>query len=196
MTPNSKPQASRQKVEVAALAAWKESGQQAQAFPTTYVFAVRGYYQDSMGKVGANDTGIYDDAVFIITPEHFSTWNANTDPSRYGLRPEGRKYLARLKPGVWSFTRLKHKITSPRGYMAFGQGSKAVTVERIKADGTVAQTESGHFGINLHRGGTAGTSSEGCQTIPPTQWGDFDTTLADIIGGNRFPYILTDQPIA
>jgi len=196
MTPNSKPQASRQRIEVAALAAWKDAGYKAEDFPTTYVFANRGYYEDSMGKPDQNDVGIYDDAMFILTPDHFSAWNANTDPSRYGWNAGAGKFMARLKTGVWSFRRLKHKMNSPKGYMAFGQGSKPVTVERIKQDGTIAKTETGEFGINLHRGGNNGTSSEGCQTIPPSQWPDFDKTLAPIIGDGRFAYILTAQPIA
>jgi lysozyme len=103
--------------------------------------------------------------------------------------------MARLKPGVWSFRRLKHKMNSPKGYMAYGQGSQPVTVDRIRQDGTIAVTERGQFGINLHRGGKNGTSSEGCQTIPPAQWPDFDTTLSALIGKARFAYILTDNPI-
>jgi len=191
----SKPKASRQRVEVAALKAWKDAGRKAEDFPNTYVFANRAYYRDTMGKVGVNDTGIYDDAIFIVTPDHFSSWNANTDPSRYGWNAGAGKYMARLKTGIWSFRRLKHKMNSPRGYMAFGQGSVPVTVERIKQDGTVAVREGGEFGINLHRGGINGTSSEGCQTIPPDQWPEFDKTLSSIIGGQRFPYILSDEPI-
>jgi len=196
MKPPSKPKATRQRVEVAALAAWKADGHKSEEFPEKYVFASRAYYRDTMGKPGVNDAGIYDDAIFIVTPDHFSAWNANTDPSRYGWNAGAGKFMARLKAGVWSFRRLKHKMNSPRGYMAFGQGSKPVTVERIKQDGTIAQTESGAFGINLHRGGNIGTSSEGCQTIPPVQWPDFDKTLAAIVGDERFPYILTDEPIS
>ena len=189
----SKPKASRQRVEVAALKAWKADGRKAEDFPSIYVLAVRGYYRDTMGVVGKNDVGIYDDAIFIVTPDHFSSWNANTDPSRYGWNAGAGKFMARLKPGVWSFRRLKHKASSPNGYMAFGQGSLPVSVERIKQDGAVAMTESGEFGINLHRGGNNSTSSEGCQTIIPTQWPDFDKTLSTIIGGNRFNYMLVDD---
>lgn len=161
-----------------------------------YVVAFRAYYEDSMGKPDENDVGIYDDAVFIVTPTHFSSWNANTDPSRYGWNSGAGKYMARLKPGVWSFRRLKHKIHSPTGYMAFGQGSAPVTVERIRKDGSIAITESGCFGINLHRGGNSGTSSEGCQTIPVAQWPAFDKRLAEIAGDDRFPYVLIDGFIA
>jgi lysozyme len=196
MTPNSKPKASRQRIEVAALKKWKESGRKAEEFPTTFIFASRAYYRDLMGKPGVNDTGIYDDAIFIVTPDDFTAWNANTDPSRYGWNAGAGKFMARLKPGIWSFRRLKHKMSSPRGYMAFGQGSAPVTVERIKQDGTIAVTETGVFGINLHRGGNIGTSSEGCQTIPPSQWIDFDKTLAEIIGDRRIEYILTDEAVA
>jgi len=195
MTPNSKPKASRQRVEVAALKAWKEAGRKAEEFPTTYVFASRAYYRDSMGKPGVNDVGIYDDAIFIVTPGDFTAWNANTDPSRYGWNGGAKKYMARLATGVWSFRRLKHKMNSPSGYMAFGQGSKQVTVERVRQDGSIAGVEVGQFGINLHRGGNSGTSSEGCQTIPPSQWPDFDKTLSAIIGGSRFDYILSDEEV-
>jgi len=190
-----KPKASRQTVEVAALKAWKASGFEALDFPSTYVCAVRAYYRDSMGIPGENDVGIYDDAVFILTPDHFSAWNANTDPSRYGWNPGADKFMARLKTGVYYFRRLKHKINSPKGYMAFGQGQTPVTVERIRQNGSIAMQERGEFGINLHRGGVNGTSSEGCQTIPADQWLSFDQTLADIIGKEPFPYILLDGPI-
>jgi len=194
MNPPSKPQATRAQVEAAAREWWVQGGKDVALFPSKYVFAVRGYYEDSMGKKDQNDVGINDDAFFIVTPTHFSSWNGNTDPSRYGWNAGADKFMARLKPGCWSFIRLKHKMSSPNGYMAFGQGGKNVTVERIKQDGSVAVTESGQFGINLHRGGNTGTSSEGCQTVPPAQWSDFDKTLSAIVGKDRFDYILSDKP--
>lgn len=191
--PRSRPHASLSVVMAEAQKAWEKERQG--ELPAVFVLAVRGYYRDSMGKVGANDSGMYDDAFFIVTPDHFSPWNGNTDPSRYGWNPNADKYMARLKTGVSWFKRLKHKINSPSGYMAFGQGSQRVTVERIKQDGTIATTETGLFGINLHRGGNNGTSSEGCQTVPIEQWPEFDKTLAKIIGDQLFPYILIEGPI-
>jgi lysozyme len=149
-----------------------------------------------MGKVDENDVGIYDDAIFIVTPTHFSAWNANCDPSRYGWNGGAGKFMARLKPGVWKFRRLKHKMNSPNGYMAYGQGSNAVTVERIREDGSIAVTETGCYGINLHCGGSSRTHSEGCQTIVPKQWPSFDQRLAGLIGIGLFDYILSDKPIA
>jgi lysozyme len=191
------PRASLATVSALAAAAYA-AAYPGRPMPDTYVVAVRAYYRDTMGQPGKNDYGIYDDAIFIVTPEGMSAWNGNTDPSRIGWNPGAGKYMARLKPGVWQFRRLKHHPGRPDGYMAFGQGDKPVTVERIREDGTVARTETGCFGINLHRGGVNGTSSEGCQTVPRDQWPLFDRTLAEALEeseGIWFPYILLEGPI-
>jgi hypothetical protein len=106
--------------------------------------------------------------------------------------------MARLKPGVWTFRRLKHRMASPDGYMAFGQGPNVVTVERIDRDGKIRQTETGQFGINIHRASRASTSSEGCLTLPLEQWIAFRDTLDDALaktGAKTFPLILIDGPI-
>ena len=50
-------------------------------FPVCVV-AVRGYYLDSMGSKGRNDRGIFDDAIFIVTPNNIFRFEANTDPLR------------------------------------------------------------------------------------------------------------------
>lgn len=192
--PRSKPQASRLLVTAEAAKAWA-AAKPGIPMPETYVLAVRGYYRDTMGKVGENDPGMYDDAFFIVTPLGMFPFNGNTDPSRYGWNAGAGKWMARLQPGVWTFRRLKHHASRPDGYMAFGQGEFPVTVERIRENGSVAVTETGCFGINLHRGGNNGTSSEGCQTVPVSQWGSFDRILADAIGNRTFPFILIDGPI-
>ncbi len=57
---------------------------------------------------------------------------------------------------------------------------------------------SGEFGINLHLGGTNGTSSEGCCTLPPEQWSDFRRTLNETLhlaGLKWFAFILIEGPI-
>jgi len=196
--PPSKPRASLGLVIAAANSAWHQASP-GSALPELFVLAVRGYYRDSMGVPRSNDYGIFDDGFFIVTPLAFSSWNGNSDPSRIGWNANARKHMARLKPGVWRFRQLKHHASRPDGYMAFGQGSNPVTVERIQSDGAIAQTETGCFGINLHRAGQNGTSSEGCLTVPVEQWPRFRNTLDDELARVRtqeFAMILIDGPIA
>ncbi len=195
--PSSRPQASLAVVIAAATKAWNHV-RPGTKLPDLFVLAVRAYYRDTMGVPKANDFGIFDDAFFIVTPFGFSTWNGNTDPTRSGWNANAGKYMARLKPGVWTYRRLKHRASSPDGYMAFGQGADRVTVERLRADRTIAQTETGCFGINLHRAGVTTTSSEGCLTVPQNQWVQFRNTLDQALektGAKTFPLILIDGPI-
>lgn len=123
----------------------------------------RGYYRDLMGYVGRNDNGIYDDAIFIVSPDLFRPFNANTDPSRVYKR------VATLRPGRYLYQIGIHGLSKPkdRQYRALVQATP-VTVDRFEGP-----TETGFFGINIHRGGVNTTSSEGCQTIYPTQWEEF-----------------------
>ncbi|GAA5120787.1 hypothetical protein JIN84_06015 [Luteolibacter yonseiensis] len=194
--PPARPRASLDLVISRAQAAW-DNERRGTPLPETFVLMSRAYYDKTMGGPG-NDVGMYDDAAFIVSAQGFSSWNANTDPSRYGWNPGAGKYMARLRPGIYRYRRLKHKMNSPSGYMAYGQGDSPVTVERIREDGGVARTETGCFGINLHRGGNNGTSSEGCMTIPTGQWPAFDQTLSGILKGlntTGFTLILIDTPI-
>jgi lysozyme len=191
--PKVKPKASRAIVTAKASSAYGET------LPAVYVLAVRGYYRDTMGKAGVNDVGIYDDALFIVSPHGFSSWNGNTDPSRFGWNTAAKKFMARLKAGCWEFRRLKHHPSRPTGYMAFGQGAAPVTVQRVKADGTVHNEETGCFGINLHRGGISGTSSEGCVTLPAEQWPAYYGQLAaalELADQKTFPLILVEDLIS
>lgn len=133
------------------------------------VLGIRGYYADSMGAPGRNDRGIYDDAIFIDTPEACVSFNANTDPSRFrpGQGEGAAKGMASLMPGVWPVYRFdKHKGQ----YLALCQRAGEVTVLR---DGNPPYPDKGNHGINIHRGGLNTTSSEGCQTIHPAQWDSF-----------------------
>ena len=190
--PKAKPKAPSALVIRKATEAWADK-HGTSPLPERFVLAVRGYYSESIGESG-NDLSAYDDAFFIVTLTGMTAWNGNTDPSRYGWNAKAGKYMARLKPGCWWFKSLIHR----GNYQAFGQGDNLVTVERIKKDGSVAKSESGEYGINLHLGGVNGTSSEGCLTLPPEQWSDFRRALNSMLnlaGLKRFALILIDGPI-
>ena len=149
----------------------------------------RGYFRDTMGEKGKNDVGIYDDAFFWRAPNAYSAWNGNSDPSHLGWNPNAGKFMARLMTGVWRFVKWKHRGQ----YWAFGQGENKVGVERLDSAGVLHKVESGTFGINIHRGSQNHTSSEGCQTLPPSQWEAFKATgygLLDAWGQKTFPVIV------
>lgn len=151
------------------------------------LLGLRGYYTRTMGDPATNDRAIYDDAIVLVAPNTFATFNANTDPSKY---EEG---IASLVPGVWTYKLGIHGLTRPlaQRYEALVQADD-VTVLR---DG--GKRETGWFGINIHRGGKYGTSSLGCQTIVPSQWEDFLSLVklamkaADV---TRIVYVLRNAP--
>lgn len=135
------------------------------------LLGIRGYYKDSMGKPGVNDRGIYDDAIFLVGPECHVAFNANTDPTA-----QFKTNVATLCPGVYEYQKGLHGISGPSPYPALRQFSN-VKVRRDKHTPgnfyVVEDTPKDRFWINIHRGGWTKTSSEGCQTIPPSQWESF-----------------------
>lgn len=146
------------------------------------VVGMRGYYKNLMGAPGVNDRGIYDDAIFIDTAQATVAYNGNTDPSshRPGSGTGAHKGMATLNPGAW----FVHRFDLHRGkYLALCQRAGHVTVTR---DGNPPYTDTGRFGINIHRGGYNTTSSEGCQTIHPAQWDSF-IQLAEDQAKRYFP---------
>ena len=153
------------------------------------LLGVRGYYLNSLGSLGRNDRGIYDDAFFILSPHTFTSFNGNTDPSgsRKGSGTGNKKGMAVLDPGVW-----RYKPGLHRGkYKAFRQANE-VTVTR---DGDPPYKSTGWFGINIHRGGITTTSSAGCQTLPPNQWELFRDVLNHELahhGQSSFNYLLVE----
>lgn len=149
----------------------------------------RGYYRDAMGVPGKNDRGIYDDAIFVVTPTAFVAFNANCDPSR------ARPGIAVLKAGVWQYKPGIHGLARPKEqqYLALVQAAPVTVVRDGRGDDT------GWFGINIHRGGYSSTSSEGCQTIYPDQWPAFIELVKLEMqrhGLMRIPYALTEREAA
>lgn len=145
---------------------------------------IRGYYRDTMGTPGINDRGLYDDAIFIVSPEAYASFNANTDPSKY------KKHIASLKAGIWLYKKGKHNSPSGLSYPALRQAEPVTVIRDQEGEDT------GMFGINIHKGSKSSTSSLGCQTIFPTQWDEFLSLVygeMSRFSQNRIKYILLDN---
>ena len=149
---------------------------------------IRGYYEKTMGDPGKNDRGIYDDAIFLITPNKFFSFNANTDPSVF------RKGIATLMPGLHYYKKGKHGLSRPGGgYDALRPDTRDESLPVLR-DGDTRPTRG--IAINIHKGSYNSTSSEGCQTIHPDQWIQFINEVyqaMDMEGQKRIPYLLIEQ---
>jgi len=155
---------------------------------SVYLVGVRGYFLNTFGST-KNQIGIYDDALFVVSPTAFVAFNFNTDPVRIkkGKGTGECKGMAHLKEGMWFYQKGIH-----RGYQAFIQ-YKEVTVVR---DGTPNYEDTGFFGINIHKGGTNTTSSIGCQTVYPMQWDSMKTMTYELLSRYKqkyFPYVLLEH---
>lgn len=150
------------------------------------LLGVRGYYRNSMGIKGKNDIGIYDDAIFLVSPSAYMACNANTDPSvQY-------QHIALLEPGLWRYKIGTHGLNKPvaQRYKALVQ-AKEVTVGRFHEG-----LDTGFFGINIHRGSYTKTSSLGCQTIWPDQWPSFISLVESqlrLYKQKTVPYLLLEN---
>ena len=150
------------------------------------LLGVRGYFLDSLGAAGANDRGLYDDALIIVSPAVHAAFNGSTDPSVF------RAGIASLALGVWRYQAGIHGLSRPAAqrYPAFVQAAPVL----VRRD--ARPSESGWFGINIHRGGARSTSSLGCQTVPPAQWESFRALLLGELarhGQKTFPYLLVED---
>lgn len=171
----------------------QEFQKQGRVQPQVVLIGVRGFFQDSMGVVDQNDRGIYDDAVFLVSPTYFTSFNFNADPSRSGKNPDTGKGYAVLTPGIWNYKVGIHGLSKPKEqqYTALTQAAEVV----IHRDGATGN-EKGFFGINIHRGGNTGTSSLGCQTVLPVQWNEFISAVKSELkkyNQSTIPYVLIES---
>lgn len=158
--------------------------------PPVFLFGMRGYYSETFAPAG-NNIGVYDDAMFLVTPEGIHRYNANTDPSR------NRPGMATLLPGWHLYRKGNHGITRPGGgYPAFRPATPGEELPvRRHGESQIPNPRHG-VAINIHRGSQTGTSSEGCQTIHPDQWAEFqrETYLVmDRLGMTRIGYLLIEM---
>jgi lysozyme len=151
------------------------------------VIAIRGYYLNSMGKANENDRGIFDDAMAVIGPNYFKTFNANTDPSRY------EKGIGMILPGWHLYKIGKHGISGPRPYDAFRPATP---------DESIPGLRDGQNGIkkiitpNIHSGGDVSVNSKACQTILKSQWPEFQKDIYAMMRTEAqrvLPYLLLEN---
>ena len=152
-----------------------------------YVVAIRGYYKNSMGKPGANDRGIYDDAMVLVGPNYLQTFNANTDPSKY------KPGIGTVAAGLHYYRKGKHGISGRHPYDAFRPDTpdESLPGTRDGIKGTVKI-----YNPNLHSGGDVYTNSAACQTVYRPQWLEFQKAayqLIDAAGQRRLPYLLVNN---
>ena len=179
--PTSRPEASQSQIRALLKARGVSS-------PVALV-AVRGYYSETFAPAG-NNRGVYDDAMFVVTPESVVPFNANADPSIF------RKGIAMLKTGVHLYKKGLHGLSwkAPRKpYRAFrpATGGERVPVTRDQT----ANPRDG-VAINIHKGGKNNTYSEGCQTLPPDQWEIFQPLVyleMDRAGIKVLPLVLVNR---
>jgi len=125
---------------------------------SVYLVGIRGYYLNSKGSVGANDIGIFDDAILLVIDGVIYPFNGNTDPSKEGAG------LAMLKCGKYTYYKGKHRGKYD-ALRPFPEGVKMPCTRDGKDSFAIA--------CNIHAGGEKSTGSHGCQTLPKSQWENF-----------------------
>lgn len=190
MIPKSKPQAAKHVVIAEALDSWRDDPLRG-PFPSFFVLFVRAYYRDTMGKVGVNDRGIYDDAAFVVGPEVFASFRANADPAIY------REGISSVMTGWDEYRPGMHGITRRNPYPAFRPATPGERVA-VTRDGEKGRSKRDGVANNLHRGGWKSTQSEGCLTIYPAEWDAFHALVSMELkrhGLKKFWRGLIDGPI-
>ena len=176
MLPKSKPRISAEEVE-------KIVRQHGVTDPVVLV-GIRGYYARTMGGPG-NDRGLNDDAIAVLSPTAYATFNANTDPSIFSPG------IATLLPGVHRYRKGRHGISRGAGYPALRPATKGEALP-VSRDGRAGTTTG--IALNIHAGSRNSTSSRGCQTLHPYQWMAFQKLVyAEMSrhGQSTIFYILT-----
>jgi len=85
------------------------------------LIGVRGFF-GAMGPSPGNDPGVYDDAVFLVTPYACRGFRFNTDPTRF--EPPN----VTLKPGLWRYRPGRHAPERSEAYEALVHAGSVVWV--------------------------------------------------------------------
>jgi lysozyme len=148
-----------------------------------FVVGIRGYFLDSIGLANRNDLNVWDDVLAYWSPRDNGAFAGNTDPSF--VIQKGRE-LAKLNLGVYQFQTGHHKKI-PKAFRAYPEGVKLPCTRNGKPSFCSY--------INIHPGGI-GTWSEGCQTLPPSNWAKFQPEVyaeLDFYKQKIFNYLLIEN---
>lgn len=133
---------------------------------------VRGHYLDTMGRPGVDDVNIYDDAVYLVSPNRRESWNANTSPSF------PKKGYAELVLGQYVYYPSYHHIWEPKKrYRAFRPYPEGIKLKCLR-NGKLSTCQA----TNLHMGSDNPAAfdvvwSQGCMTVPRSQYPDYELTV-------------------
>lgn len=231
ITPKARPQLSHDVVREVADRVLRENpnadADAIRAACPVMLLGVRGYYRNTFGRLGLNDFGVFDDAGFVITPHDVWPFNWNCDPVKTGWNPgagTSGKFYAQLMPGVWPFRQGPHKgvpgalrqLTNDEAqeanlaqFFTDDRDDGYFVVRRVEKD-QVGKLETHYQAINIHWGGEHGVSSWGCQTVPRSQWDEFQDVIYNAMNGHGqewstadqsnkrgwLPYLLTEEKLA
>lgn len=148
------------------------------------ILGIRGFFTEYFDS-WCNERGIYDDAIFLITQTEIKTFNSNCDPSKY------IDATAELGLGVWKYQVGIHGLQKDPKF----RYEALIQAEAVKIHRANGISETGFFGINIHRGGMNSTGSLGCQTIYPPQWDEFISSVKLAMSNNKtIQYCLIELP--
>jgi lysozyme len=142
------------------------------------LIAIRGFLTNG------NKIGIYDDAIFLMCAQGYTSFTANVDPS------DLKQHMATLQCGKWEYKQGLHGFHTGRPYPALVQAAP-ITVNRHND-----KPQTGMFAINIHKGGITSTGSLGCQTIHPYQWEEFIVKVYEAMNlaeVKTIPYVLVEH---
>lgn len=143
----------------------------------------------------------FDDTLLAISGEKVIAYPCTTNPGKdYLLAPLNPKGAANMKPGQYPFA---YEIGLHKGNPALIQTGAPITVYRDNNKNEKAEeagaTESGFFGINIHRANLGATSyivgkwSAGCQVLPNPDDLEELLSLCRASGLSKFTYTLLNE---